>query len=270
MSDLPGDKPPVYSALQPGKAAVSGAKRRRTPEAGQHLAPRDQYFYCQNYISASAHWRYVGYMSVDTTGNTFMHDDAQLMSLVAGGQDDALATLIDRWRHRVWAFIDRMCGRLGRNDDIFQDVWMRIYLYRKKFDPSKAKSFKSYLFTVVVNCCRTNMAKYIPRIAANPALSDPASPEAPSPQPEPLDALIDNEQHHHVRQAVDRLPEKQRMVVLLYLLYDSDYSMIADALSLRNGTVRSHMSLALKNLRRILVRKSTVAEPLAKGQVTHE
>ena len=91
-------------------------------------------------------------MSVDTTGNTVMHDDAQLMSLVAGGQADALATLIDRWRHRVWGFIDRLCGRLGRNDDIFQDVWMRIYLYRKSYDPASAKNFKSYLFTVVVNC----------------------------------------------------------------------------------------------------------------------
>ena len=198
-----------------------------------------------------------------------MHDDAQLMSLVAGGQDDALATLIDRWQHRVWAFIDRMCGRLGRNDDIFQDVWMRIYLYRKKFDPSK--NFKSYLFTVVVNCCRTNL-KQRGQDSLFGASSETKSPDpfVSARKPEPLDALIDNEQYLHVRQAVDRLPEKQRTVVLLYLLYDSDYSMIADALSLRNGTVRSHMSLALKNLRHLLVRKSPVAEPLAKGQVTHE
>jgi len=197
-----------------------------------------------------------------------MHDDAQLMSLVAGGQDDAFATLIDRWRARVWTFIDRMCGRLGRNDDIFQDVWMRIYLYRKSYDPGR--SFKSYLFTVVVNCCRTNLSKYVSQSAAALAPGDSAGSDRLSPQIEPLDALIDNEQYAHVRQAVDRLPEKQRTVVLLYLLYDSNYSLIADTLALRKGTVRSHMSLALNNLRRILVRKSPEAQPLAKGQVTHE
>ena len=199
-----------------------------------------------------------------------MHDDAQLMSLVAGGWDDAFATLIDRWRSRVWTFIDRMCGRLGRTDDIFQDIWMRIYLYRKSYDPGRAKNFKSYLFTVVVNCCRTNMAKYIPEPAERPAPPDSAGADSISHEPEPLDALIDHEQHRHVRRAVDRLPEKQRTVVLLYLLYDSNYSLIAEALSLRVGTVRSHMSLALKNLRRLLVRKSPKTEPLPKGQVTHE
>ena len=198
-----------------------------------------------------------------------MGDDAQLMTLVAGGRDDAFATLIDRWRARVWTFIDRMCGRLGRNDDIFQDIWMRIYLYRKSYDPGR--SFKSYLFTVVVNCCRTNL-KQRGQDSLFGASSETKSPDpfVSAREPEPLDALIDNEQYRHVRQAIDRLPEKQRTVVLLYLLYDSNYSLIADTLALRKGTVRSHMSLALKNLRRILVRKSPEAQPLAKGQVTHE
>ncbi|MDP6543128.1 MAG: RNA polymerase sigma factor [Phycisphaerae bacterium] len=200
-----------------------------------------------------------------------MGDDAQLMSRVAGGQDDAFTILIDRWRARVWAFIDRMCGRLGRTDDIFQDVWMRIYLYRDSYDPGR--TFKSYLFRVVVNCCRTNMAKDLPKHAACPAYympNDSTEPDSLSNEPEPLDALIGNEQYRHVRQAVDLLPEKQRTVVLLYLLYDSDYSLIAETLKLRKGTVRSHMSLALKNLRRILVHKSPTTEPLAKGQVPHE
>ena len=197
-----------------------------------------------------------------------MHDDAQLMNLVARGRDDAFATLIDRWRQRVWTFIDRMCGRLGRNDDIFQDVWMRIYLYRKGYDPGR--TFKSYLFTVVVNCCRRNLTKYSPQRAANTTYSDNPDAVSTSPNPQPLDALIDHEQHRQVRRAVDRLPEKQRTVVLLYLLYDSDYSLIANALGLRKGTVRSHMSLALKNLRRFLVRKSRATEPLAKGQVSYE
>jgi RNA polymerase sigma-70 factor, ECF subfamily len=176
-----------------------------------------------------------------------MGDDAKLMGLVAGGQNDALTVLIDRWRHRIWTFIDHMCGYLGRTDDIFQDIWMRIYLYRKKYDPTK--SFKSYLFAVAVNCCRTNMAKHIP-----PHCLQIAEPQPPSSQIDPLDAMINSEQQQHVRVAINRLPEKQRTVVLMYLLYDSDYQMIADALELRNGTVRSHMSLALKSLRRSLVR----------------
>jgi RNA polymerase sigma factor (sigma-70 family) len=199
-----------------------------------------------------------------------MNDDAKLMRLVARGQNDALTDLIDRWRHRVWTFIDRMCGYLGRTDDIFQDVWMRIYLYRKNYDPGRNKSFKAYLFTVVVNCCRTNMAKHMTRSGTPVTPIEANDADSPSSAPAPLDALIKNEQNHQVRQAIGRLPEKQRTVVLLYLLYDSDYSLIAEALGLRNGTVRSHMSLALKNLRRCLVRKSPDTEPAPQGQVNYE
>ncbi|MDP6636609.1 MAG: sigma-70 family RNA polymerase sigma factor [Phycisphaerae bacterium] len=197
-----------------------------------------------------------------------MGDDAKLMKLLTGGQNDALTTLIDKWRHPVWTFIDRMCGYLGRTDDIFQDIWMRIYLYRRKYNP--AKNFKSYLFTVAVNCCRTNIARHSTRSATPPPHSDAAILDSPSPQIDPLDALINTEQYQQIRRAVHRLPEKQRTVVLLYLLYDSDYSLIAETLGLKHGTVRSHMSLALGNLRRLLVRKSPANEPLAEGQVTYE
>ncbi len=201
-----------------------------------------------------------------------MGDDAKLMGLVAGGQDEALTVLIDRWRHRIWTFIDHMCGYLGRTDDIFQDIWMRIYLYRKKYDP--ARSFKSYLFAVAVNCCRTNMANH-----TAPLRLQIDKPQPTSSQLDPLDAMINSEQQRHVRVAINRLPEKQRTVVLMYLLYDSDYRMIAEALKLRNGTVRSHMSLALKSLRRSLIRidPETGIENIRnienlspEGQVSHE
>jgi len=209
-------------------------------------------------------------MSVDSTGNIVMADDAQLMRLVARGRDDALAALIDRWRPRVWMFIDRMCGWLGRTDDIHQDVWTRIYLYRKKYDPRRP--FRSYLFSVAINRCRTAMSKYDLRPMVSLGHSGGLTPDPPSGEPGPIDALIDREQHRRVRQAVDRLPRMQRTVVLLYLLYDSDYRLIADILRLRVGTVRSHMSHALQNLRGRLKRNriSPAAESLPERQVSYE
>jgi len=192
------------------------------------------------------------------------------MNLLVRGHDEALSTLIDRWRAQVWTFIDRLCGRLGRTDDIFQDVWTRVYLYRKKYDPTRTTSFKSYLFAIVVNCCRTSMSKRLGEPVDRVQSESPAQTGLPSNAPEPLDALISNEQYDQVRRSVDRLPDQQRTVVLLYLLYDSDYRTIADALGLRQGTVRSHMSLALKNLRRFLVRTSPADQPAPEGQVHYE
>ena len=58
----------------------------------------------------------------------------------------------------------------------------------------------------------------------------------------------------------------QRTVVLLYLLYSSDYRQIATVLGRGTSTIRSQMHHAIRKLRRILTKISLAAE----RQVDHE
>ena len=176
--------------------------------------------------------------------------DRQIMLALAGGSDAAFAELMRRWEAPVWCFIDRMCGRLDCTDDIYQEVWTRVYLYRTRFD--RAQRFRPYLFTITANCCRAALARFKRRRFFEVGLDDAAPPVDDCPGPP--DVLIAGRAREQLRRAVARLPGAQRSVVLLYLLFSTDYGEIARALGKSPGTVRSHMHHALKKLRAILGR----------------
>ena len=190
--------------------------------------------------------------------------DERVMQRLAAGDESALDELMRRWEGPIWCFIDRMCGRLGSTDDVYQEAWTRVFLYRGRYKP--IMQFRPYLFAIAMNCCRTALSRgRASRRFAAPLADAPDPPTAPDPPP--IDAAAASEQSELLHLAIARLPEAQRAVVLLHLLFDSDYNHIASVLKRSAGTVRSNMHHALRNLRAYLTRVS-VNEP--ESQVDHE
>jgi len=194
---------------------------------------------------------------MDTTDS-----DERVMEHLARGDDDALAELVGRWQGPLWCFIDRMCRRADVTDDVYQEVWTRIFVYRKRYDP--ARPFRAYLFAIAVNCCRRVLKRRRWRDEIFGRLDDAPPPVAADPSP--AERMAAGERHRMLHRAISRLPEMQRAVVLLYLLGGGDYGGVAEALGKRPATVRSHMHHALTALRRTLTTISIAAE----GKVDHE
>ena len=63
--------------------------------------------------------------------------DERIMERLARGDESALGELMKRWAGAITCFIDRMCGSLHATDDIHQEVWTRIFLYRKRYKPHR-------------------------------------------------------------------------------------------------------------------------------------
>lgn len=64
--------------------------------------------------------------------------------------------------------------------------------------------------------------------------------------------LLRAEERRYVQRAVDGLPEKYRMVVLLYYMEELPVAQIADLLHIPPGTVKSRLYQARKLLRKQL------------------
>ena len=193
--------------------------------------------------------------------------DEQVMGRLALGDDSALGELMARWGGGVWCFIDRMCGPAGCSEDVYQDVWMRVYRYRSKYDGRRP--FRPYLFTIATNRCRTAISRGVYRPVGQRSL-DGESADAPlSAAPQPIQTLISQEECQQLHLAVSRLPNSQRTVLLLYLLFSTEYGEIASVLGKRVGTVRVHMHEALKRLRGVLGGIALSAES-QESQVDHE
>ena len=172
-------------------------------------------------------------------------DDALLMNELAMGREAALGELMRRWEGPLRCFIERMCGSPNWTDEVWQDIWTRVYLYRRKYDTRRP--FRPFLFTVALNACRSARGRWKGYWSGK--VGGDSLDQWPADGPDPADALASAEEAGQLHEAIHRLPEMQRAVVLLYLLCDSDYGRIAQVLGRSPGTIRSQMHNALRNLR---------------------
>jgi RNA polymerase sigma-70 factor (ECF subfamily) len=173
--------------------------------------------------------------------------DEMLMVRLARGQRDCLERLVRRYASRLLTFIERMVGDRHASEELFQEVFLAVWLKRHQYQ--FPRPFKAWLYAIAVNKCR---AWHRSRRSVMVTLVEdtPLVPEAPGPSPEGV--LMATETAEQVSAAVTRLPGQQRAVVVLRIWEGLSYAEIAEALECTEGTVRSHMHHGLAALRRHL------------------
>ena len=168
--------------------------------------------------------------------------DEDLMREVARGRSDRLEMLVRRYGVRLMTFLSRMVGDRHRAEELFQEVFLAVWMKRHLYDPARA--FRPWLYAVAVNACR---AAFRRRVLPTAPLADHADGGAA-----PADRLCAAETAAQIVRAVTLLPEQQRTVVVLRIWEELPYARIAEIVGCTEGTVRSHMHHGLAALRRHL------------------
>jgi RNA polymerase sigma-70 factor (ECF subfamily) len=180
--------------------------------------------------------------------------DEDLVARVAAGDPDALETLVDRWRARLYAFCHRNLGVLGvpaaEVDDVVQETWLRVVRAAARFDPERR--FPVWLFSIAVNLCRDARRRRRMEVgteddaAATEAILD--EPHAAH-VPEAFRRLRERDRQRAVEAMLARLPDAMREVVVLRFYEDLDLAEIAEATGLPVGTVKSRLFYAIRRVR---------------------
>lgn len=94
--------------------------------------------------------------------------DATLVRRVLDGDPRAFTTLVDRHLQPCLRFATRMLG--GRHDaeDVTQEALLRAYRALATYDP--AGNFRTWLFAILVNRCRTSLlqrSRYVRRVVTD-------------------------------------------------------------------------------------------------------
>jgi RNA polymerase sigma-70 factor (ECF subfamily) len=173
--------------------------------------------------------------------------DEWLMAQLALGKRDHLEPLLRRYANPLLTFIQRMVGDRHRSEELFQEVFLAVWLKRRQYQ--FPRPFKPWLYQIALNKCR---AAFRTRAPAAATLDDgsPASPSAPDPSP--AEMAIATETATLVASAVAQLPPQQRMVVVLRVWEGLSYAEIADAVGRAEATVRSNMHHGLAAMRKYL------------------
>ena len=126
--------------------------------------------------------------------------------------------------------------------DILHDAFLQLWRRRERMLRATADR---YLWITVLNLCRKRRRwgrakRFLQGDDELHALEDAQSVEANAAR---------TEQHSLLNQAIERLPEKLRTVLLLAEFSEMSYEAISEMLSVPPGTVASRRHLAVKQLR---------------------
>ncbi|MFO0879932.1 MAG: sigma-70 family RNA polymerase sigma factor [Gemmataceae bacterium] len=171
--------------------------------------------------------------------------DEWLMAQVAFDRSDLLEYLIRRHATGLLTFLTRMTGDAHRAEELFQEVFLAVWLKRRQYQ--HPRPFRPWLYAIAMNRCRADfrVRKPVPH-----SLDSQVEPAACGASPE--EQAISAEVAGQVSDAVTQLPPQQRAVVVLRIWQGLPYARIAEIVGCTEGTVRSHMHHALAGLRAIL------------------
>ena len=189
--------------------------------------------------------------------------DEQQMLRVKAGDADALIPLVERYRTPLVHFLYRMVHDAATAEELAQEVFLRVYRARSSYKP-RAK-FSTWLFKIATNVAlnslrdgRLRRTREVP--AGSNATRNPKWNEAAAEERERLadvaDArptmeqyLMERERLAVIRRAVEELPEKQRLAVLLHKYQETDYKEIAEILECSESALKSLLFRAYEALR---------------------
>jgi RNA polymerase sigma-70 factor (ECF subfamily) len=175
--------------------------------------------------------------------NPQVPDDASLMARLRDGDRTALGELVRRHQRRVLDIAVRTLRDHTLAEDIAQEAFLRVWRSAADYVPSAR--FTTWLYRIVVNLCLDARKKRRTLLGE--------TPDQPDPQHTPAESAVDHADRAAViRAALDRLPERQRVAVLLHKYSGLSMREIADTTGWTESAVESLLVRAYATLRQKL------------------
>jgi RNA polymerase sigma-70 factor (ECF subfamily) len=182
-------------------------------------------------------------------GETLRAEEEALVQRAVAGDRQAWRALYEA--HNAFAF--RVAARFLSDEaearDVAQDVFVQIFSRVSVYRP--AGRFRTYLYRVVANRCLNERARAHHQRRAS-AGDDDALAAVPDGAGSPEEQLARAQEARRVRAAIARLPERQRMAVILSRFEGLSYEEIAAALETSVSSVESLLFRARQALARDL------------------
>ena len=146
------------------------------------------------------------------------------------GDAAAFEAIVNRYQRVLFSVAYRMLGNYEDALDATQTAFVRAYEHLDTFDPKRR--FFSWIYRIAVNEC-LNVRRA--RRSREPL------PEEDESTASPLDAATDAERSAVIDSALVRLPEDQRLVIVLRHFADLSYGEISEVVGVPEKTVKSRL-----------------------------
>jgi len=186
-----------------------------------------------------------------------MITDIDLIENYLAGDLGAFNRLVWRWEKPIYHFIFRMIGEPEAAREISQQTFIRVFKNIKKLkEPEK---FRTWIYQIAANLCRDEIRK---RQRSNSLSLEKFNEDTDNGATLP-ENLISQPRHapdiqwgqtearEIIEQALRKIPEEQRIVIIMKEYQGLKFSEIAEILNQSVNTIKSRMYYGLNALRKI-------------------
>ncbi|KGR87219.1 RNA polymerase sigma factor [Lysinibacillus odysseyi] len=171
-----------------------------------------------------------------------MDEDVAFINQVLTGDKQAYTHIINKYKNSLYATVLRMMKNPQTAQDLLQEAFVKAYEQLPKFD--QKGSFKSWLYRVTINHCLDTLRKKSYQVKQeeiqDEQLVNAASPEI---------IFLKREKNRELERLIARLPEQERLILLLRYANDCSYVEISELLHIPLSDVRNKLHRAKKKLR---------------------
>ncbi len=191
--------------------------------------------------------------------------DRECIKKAAAGDQDAFASLVERYRDRVYRLALRICVNPEDASDAAQEAFLSAWRGLPGFRGDA--EFSTWLYHLTSNAAIDQLRRSRKQ-RGNVSLNDEElGLDVPSRAPSPQDLVEDRELTGLVRQAMETLSDDHRQILALRELRELSYEEIAAMLALDLGTVKSRISRARGALRKKLLENGNLSGYLSSKKV---
>lgn len=184
--------------------------------------------------------------------------DNLLIEQFRSGDNRAFEEIVKRYRDKAYGLAYHLLGNREDAEDISQEAF--VIVYRKISGFRGESSFQTWFYRIVVNLCHSHLRRrrwknMIGYGSGNEKGDEKAIIDEMSIRTTANDvsAEMDNIKFKNaVENAIKTLPSQQREVFVMKHFHGMKISEIAVCLKCAEGTIKSHLFRAIKNLQEIL------------------
>ena len=184
--------------------------------------------------------------------------DATLVSIYIKGDENALETLINRHKQKIYSFIYSKILDRDLAEDVFQDTFIKVIKTLKKGSYNEEGKFLPWVLRISHNLVIDHFRKNsrIPKFNNTDdfnifsVLGDSALNAEKS--------IIKDQVENDVRRIIDELPEDQRQVIMMRMYRDMSFKEISEKTGVSINTALGRMRYALINMRKLIEKHNII------------
>ena len=175
--------------------------------------------------------------------------DEELAKRLRDGDASAGEELVRRYHQSLLRYLHRLAGSDHLAEELHQQTWLSVLDHLERFDPaSSSGGFKAWLFRIATNKANDHWRSSGREKAAKKGLKLVVDEH----QPHAGHRLEGTEQEIKLREAIDKLPEPQKQVLLLRYYTGLKFIEIAEVLGCPLNTALGRMHKAMIKLRQLM------------------